>query len=65
MATIYYIDSENVGDSWIDLLLHVEGRFVVFYTGRSPRIAYSQMIQVLNAANKPEFIECHEGNNGR
>ena len=64
MSTIYYIDSENVGDSWIELLNDSDSRFIVFYTGHSPRIAYPQAIQLVNAANKPEFIECHEGNNG-
>ena len=64
MAKIYYIDSENVGDSWIDLLSEDDSRFLVFYTGHSPRIAYPQAIQLMNATNKPEFVECYEGNNG-
>ncbi|MDO4649955.1 MAG: PIN domain-containing protein [Eubacteriales bacterium] len=64
MAKIYYIDSENVGDSWIELLEESEARFLVFYTGHSPRIAYPQVKQLMNASTKPEFIECHEGNNG-
>ena len=67
MATIYYIDSENVGDTWIELLVqpnNSDSRFIVFYTGHSPRIAYPQAIQLMNATNKPEFIVCHEGNNG-
>lgn len=67
METIYFIDSENVGDSWIELLDNTENdkdRFLVFYTGHSPRIAYPQAIQLLSAVCKPEFIECHEGNNG-
>jgi len=64
MATIYYIDSENVGDSWIELINEPDSRFLVFYTGHSPRIAYPQVIQLMNAANRPEFVECFEGNNG-
>lgn len=64
MATIYFIDSENVGDSWIDLLGKTNSRFLVFYTGHSPRIAYPQAIQLMSATNKPEFVECYEGNNG-
>lgn len=64
MATIYYIDSENVGDSWIDLLDDADSRYLVFYTSHSPRIAYSQAIKLMNATNKPEFVECYEGNNG-
>lgn len=64
MAKIYFIDSENVGDSWIELLEEADSRFIVFYTGHSPRIAYPQAIQLMDAANKPEFVACYEGNNG-
>lgn len=64
MAKIYYIDSENVGDRWIGLLSEDDSRFLVFYTGHSPRIAYPQAIQLMNATNKLEFVECYEGNNG-
>ncbi len=66
MAKIYYIDSENVGDSWISLefLEEPEAKFLVFYTENSPRIAYSNAILLLNERVKPEFIECHKGNNG-
>lgn len=64
MATIYFIDSENVGDSWIDLLETPDSRFLVFYTSHSPRIAYPRAIRLINAANMPEFIECYEGSNG-
>lgn len=64
MATIYYIDSENVGDSWINFLKTSTERVLVFYTKNSPRIAYPQVIELMNATNKPEFIVCHEGNNG-
>lgn len=64
MAIIYFVDSENVGDRWIDLLEEPDSQFFVFYTGKSPRIAYSQVIQLMNATNKPKFFECYEGNNG-
>ena len=67
IKTIYYIDSENVGDSWIELLNTLDPttcRVLVFYTKHSPRMAYAQAIQLMNAAGKPEFLECHEGSNG-
>lgn len=64
MKKVYFIDSENVGDSWIDLLEEADSRFIVFYTGHSPRIAYPQAIQLMNVTNKPEFVACYEGNNG-
>ncbi len=67
MTAIYYIDSENVGDSWIELLElpeNTDSKFIVFYTGHSLRISYQKAIQLINATNKLEFIACHEGNNG-
>lgn len=64
MAAVYYVDTENVGDAWIDFLELPESRFVVFYTGHSPRIAYPHAIALMNGKNRPEFVECYEGNNG-
>ena len=64
MKKIYFIDSENVGETWIDALDKINGRFIIFYTKNSPRISYHEVIQLMNANNKPEFIECYEGNNG-
>ena len=43
MEKIYYIDSENVGDSWIELLdelTQLDSRLIVFYTKHSPRMTY-------------------------
>ncbi len=65
MPKTYYIDSENVGDSWIELLQKdPDSRFLIFYTGHSPRIDYSHAISLMNAEKKPKFIRCYEGNNG-
>ena len=65
MAKCYYVDSENVGDMWIDLMSDAEpdAQFLVFYTSRSPHIAYENAIKLLKFDNKPEFIHCCEGNN--
>ena len=63
MATVYFVDSENVGDSWIEAGTKTEDRVVVFYTKNSPRIAYSHVIRLMDAANKVEFVECYEGHN--
>lgn len=64
LATIYFIDSENVGSSWTDLLGEIGSRFLVFYTSHSPRMAYAQINSLMNATNNIKFLECHEGNNG-
>ena len=63
MSKTYLVDSENVGEFWIDLLNDDEGDFLIFYTGHSPRIDYEHAIMLMNVENKPEFIHCYEGNN--
>ncbi|MCR4745922.1 MAG: hypothetical protein K5894_11940 [Lachnospiraceae bacterium] len=65
MGKIYFIDSENVGDSWISLLNTIadEDEILVFYTDNSPRVNYRNVIKLINSAKKAEFIECCEGNN--
>lgn len=66
MSKKYYVDSENVGDSWIDLYQSdtKNSDFLIFYTNRSPRIDYEHMITLMNTEKKkPEFINCYGGNN--
>lgn len=65
MSKTYLIDSENVGASWIDLLLKAEdGEFFIFYTQKSPNIDYDHVINLISSGKKPTFIPCHEGKNG-
>ncbi len=67
MAKTYFIDSENVGDSWIELLELEEDEtstFLVFYTSKSPRVDYEHVIALMRINKKPTFIPCFEGNNG-
>lgn len=61
----FFIDSENVGDSWIALLpVIAEGdELVVFYTAKSPHMSYKSLIALKNSATEVEFIECCEGCN--
>lgn len=64
MSKTYFVDSENVGDAWINLLLaDPDSTFLIFYTSHSPRIDYEHAIALMNAKNKPQFIRCHEGSN--
>ncbi len=66
MAKVFLIDSENVGDSWIELMGNEDlssSKFLVFYTGNSPRIQYEHAIQLMKLESKPEFIPCFEGSN--
>ncbi len=65
MSNTYYIDSENVGDAWIDLVgIDADNTYYLFYTGKSPRITYNSLLHLLDAGTKPQFILCKEGNNG-
>ena len=65
MAKIYFIDSENVGDSWIQLLSSMTGedKMYVLYTDKSPYISYESLLQVIAYGSLPAFIKCHEGRN--
>ncbi len=61
---VYFVDSENVGARWIDLMEEdQESDFLVFYTGNSPHLDYEHTIRLLNMPQKPEFICCNEGKN--
>lgn len=67
MAAIYYVDSENVGDSWVELLNMTENTqdmFYIFYTSHTQRIGYEQIAYLVNAKDRLKFIRCYEGNNG-
>lgn len=65
MKNIYFIDSENVGDSWVALLANVteEDELIVFYTRKSPHMNYKNVVLLLESTKKVQFIECLEGNN--
>ncbi len=65
MTKCYYVDSENIGDEWINLLENSDenSRFLIFYTEKSPRMCYANAIRLLKAKQKPEFILCSEGHN--
>ena len=57
MSKTYYVDSENVGENWIDLLNEEEeSDFLIFYTSHSPRIDYEHAINLMNAKKKPEAL---------
>lgn len=65
MSITYFIDSENMGDSWISLLnkITLDDSIIVFYTSKSPNISYKNVILIKQSSMNIEFIECYEGNN--
>lgn len=66
MKINYFIDSENVGDSWITLLdaADTDDEILVFYTLKSPHMNYRNIILLKNSPKDVTFIECIGGNNG-
>lgn len=58
MSKTYFVDSENVGDAWINLLLaDPDSTFLIFYTSHSPRIDYEHAIALMNAKiNLSSFV---------
>lgn len=65
MKNIFFIDSENVGDSWIPLLdtTNDEDEIIVFYTSKSPHMSYANLIHLKESKKTVTFIECTLGNN--
>lgn len=65
MSKYFYVDSENVGDLWIDFLHKSDddSHFLIFYTKRTPHMSYPNVVQLLDNKKPVEFILCSEGNN--
>ena len=65
MSKTFFIDSENVGDNWTQLLDAVDSsdELLVFYTQKSPHMSYRNLIKLKNSPKDVNFIECFEGNN--
>lgn len=54
MKNIFFVDSENVGDSWIELFdyLNDEDIILVFYTDKSPNMSYKKKSGQKNVRRK-------------
>jgi hypothetical protein len=65
MKKIYLVDSENVGDVWVPLLVSAEqeDQVIVFYTPKSPHMSYENVRMLKETEREAEFIKCFEGNN--
>ena len=63
MKRIYFIDSENVGDSWLPLLVREEDDILVFYTSKSPYMSYDGLVMLKESPKDVTFIKCFEGTN--
>ena len=65
MKKIYFVDSENVGDVWVQLLSvsEPEDKVYVFYTAKSPYMNYESVRRLKEVEKEPVFIKCFEGTN--
>lgn len=59
------VDSENVGDVWVPLLVssQPEEEVIVFYTQKSPHMNYENVRVLKETQKEAVFIKCFEGNN--
>lgn len=65
MKKIYLVDSENVGDIWVPLLVasQAEDEVIVFYTQKSPHMNYENVRMLKETDKEADFIKCFEGSN--
>lgn len=66
MAKKFFVDSENVGELWIDMYLEDadDNEYLVFYTIHSPRVDFEHMTMLVKTPKRPpKFIKCYEGTN--
>ena len=65
MGKIYLVDSENVGDIWVPLLVssQEDDEVLVFYTAKSPHMNYENVRMLKETEKEADFIKCFEGSN--
>ena len=65
MGKIYLVDSENVGDIWVPLLVssQEDDEGLVFYTTKSPHMNYENVRMLKETEKEADFIKCFEGSN--
>ena len=65
MGKIYLVDSENVGDIWVPLLVssQEDDEVLVFYTTKSPHMNYENVRMLKEPETEADFIKCFEGSN--
>lgn len=63
---IYLIDSENIGDEWVNILDIMENNECIyaFYTDRSTHMNCNQVSKLMESGRgRVQWIKCFEGNN--
>ena len=60
MGKIYLVDSENVGDIWVPLLVssQEDDEVLVFYTTKSPHMNYENVRMLKETEKEADFIKC-------
>lgn len=61
----YFIDLENVGNRWLDILGEVRAgdRIDIFYTSSNPVLHYPELERILSSAARFTLTSCASGNN--
>ena len=60
----YFIDTENVGRSWIDYVKeNPENKYILFHTENSPAVPLSKVPELFKVMDCLEFIQCYTGSN--
>lgn len=65
MDRIFFIDSENIGDLWVNLLAGSEDNeeIIVFYTNKSPHMSYDNLRILKESPKIISFVKVCGGNN--
>lgn len=63
--TIYFIDSENVNDNWIDTIPEIKksDEIKVFYTEKSTNVSYEKFSKIADGGASLNWIKCFTGQN--
>lgn len=63
--TIYFIDSENVNDNWIDTIPQIKktDEIKVFYTEKSTNVSYEKFSRIAEGEANLNWIKCFTGQN--
>ena len=63
---VYLVDTENVGNAWVELLdvKKSRDRVILFYTDNSPKLSYKDLECIIQHPNSYELMQCYPGKNG-
>ena len=64
MTTVYLLDTENIGRSWIPFAeAHPENKYCLFCTENSPTVPLASVKNLFAVMDSLEFVQCYTGPN--